>query len=44
MITKTIDKKKIIYEFKVRQVELKEFIDLLKQSHSGKNIKITIEW
>jgi len=43
MITKTIDKKKIIYEFKVRQVEIKEFIDLLKQTHSGKNIKITIE-
>jgi hypothetical protein len=43
MITKTIDKNKTTYEFKVRQPEIKEFIELLKQSHSGKNIKITID-
>jgi len=43
MITKTIDKNKTTYEFKARQQEIKEFTELLKQSYSGKNIKITIE-
>ena len=43
MITKTIDKNKTTYEFLVRPPQVKEFVALIKQSHPGKNIKITIE-